>query len=65
MQPVQKWPDRVSVGEVMKFGLVANFIGVVGLFMGSLLGMNVALILIAVKRGQISPTKAERPLVAI
>lgn len=56
---------RVSVGEVSVFGLVANVVGVVGLFIASLLGMAVALVLIAARGGRSSSREVERQLVGV
>lgn len=56
---------RASVGEVVEFELVANVLGVVGLFIGSLLGMTIALVFIGLKRGRTPSIEAERPLVRV
>ena len=57
---------QVSVGHVVVVGLVANAVGVVGLFLVSVLGVTVAVAMIVAKRGRItSSDEAERPLVGV
>ena len=61
---------RVSVGHIVVFGLVANVIGVVGLFLASVFGVAVAVIWIRVRRGrpaspEASPERTERPKVGV
>jgi hypothetical protein len=57
---------QVSVGHVVDVGLVANVVGVVGLFLVSVLGMAVAVVVIVAKRGRVaSSDEAERPLVGV
>lgn len=53
----------VSVGEIVEYRLIAGVVGVVGLFIASLVGMTLALILIAVRRGRPPTSQPERPLV--
>lgn len=57
---------EVSVGHVVVVGLVANVVGVVCLFLVSVLGVTVAVAVIFAKRGRIAPSdEAERPLVGV
>jgi hypothetical protein len=56
----------VSVGHVVVVGLVANVVGVVGLFLVSVLGVTVAVAMIVAKRGRTASShEAERPLVGV
>lgn len=57
---------QVSVGHVVVVGLVANVVGVVGLFLVSVLGVTVAVAMIVAERGRIASSDgAERPLVGV
>lgn len=57
---------QVSVGRVVGIALIANVVGIVGLFVVSLIGLTLALVLTAVGRGRVSPSDAtDRPLVGV
>ena len=57
---------QISVGDVIDFGLVANIVAVVGLFVVSILGSVVAVVLLTVRSGsRPSQTRADRSLVGV
>lgn len=61
-------PDlaRISVGRIVDVGVIANVIGVVGLFVLSMVGMAVAGAVSFSRSGRASsPDAAERPLVGV
>lgn len=57
---------QISVGHIVDVGLIASVIGVVGLFVASVVGIVVAVVMMAVRGGRRkSPERAERPLVDV
>ncbi len=57
---------QISVGHVVDVGLIANAVGVIGLFLASLAGAAIAGVLIVVRRGRVaSSDESERSLVGV
>lgn len=57
---------QISVGHIVDLGLIANLVGVVGLFVVSVVGMVVPIVLIVLGRGRVVPSdEAGRPLVGV
>jgi hypothetical protein len=57
---------QISVGHVIDVGLVVNVVAVIGLFLVSILGLGVAVVVFFVRRGNRSADdNIERPLVGV